>query len=81
MKRTTVFLEPGVLRRARALARQRGVSFAQVVREALLAYLAPASSPAGPAPGPLARLSGAFASGTTDTAERVDELLWRERHG
>ncbi|MEX2274709.1 MAG: CopG family transcriptional regulator [Actinomycetota bacterium] len=35
MKRTTVMADEDVLERLRALARERGVSFAEVVREAV----------------------------------------------
>lgn len=35
MERTTIMADPEVLRALRALARSRGVSFAEVVREAL----------------------------------------------
>ena len=37
MERTTIMADPEVLERLRQLARQRGVSFAQVAREALQA--------------------------------------------
>jgi hypothetical protein len=35
MHRTTIMAEPATIERLRALARERGVSFAEVVREAL----------------------------------------------
>ena len=35
MERTTIMADPETLRRLRALARERGVSFAEIVREAL----------------------------------------------
>ena len=78
MKRTTLFLDPDLLRRAQAAARARGVSFARVVREALLSYLAPADGAAIPS---LPSVAGRFASGRADTSERVDDLLWRDPHG
>jgi hypothetical protein len=75
MKRTTVFLDESLLTRAQRHARRQGVSFATVVREALSQYLAQ------PAPaGKLPSVAGRFASGTADTADRVDELLWRDPH-
>jgi hypothetical protein len=77
VKRTTVFLEESLLRRARQFARREGRSLAQVVREALAHYV-------GTAPGnrrALPSVTGMFDSGHTDTSERVDELLWRDPHG
>ena len=76
MRRTTVFLDDPLLRRARGFARRHGVSFAAVVREALAAYIA-APRPSRTA---LPALTGRFASGRADTSERVDELLWSEPH-
>ena len=74
MKRTTVFLEEALLRRARQLARREGRSFAQVVREALAQYLAAGR------PRRLPSIAGKYRSGYTDTSERVDELLWKDPH-
>lgn len=75
VKRTTIFLAPDLLRSAQAAARREGRSFAAVVREALVAYL---NKPV--AGSRLPPLAGKFASGHTDTSERVDDLLWREPH-
>jgi len=76
MRRTTVFLDDPLLRRARGFARRHGLSFAAVVREALAAYIvAPRPSKTS-----LPALAGQFASGRADTSERVDELLWSEPH-
>jgi hypothetical protein len=75
MKRTTIFLEASLLRALKQLAARRQVSFATVVREAASAYLAaPESAKAMPS------VAGRFASGTTDTASRADELLWQDPH-
>ena len=75
MKRTTIFLDDVLLRQAQRLARRQGVSFATVVREALARYVL------SPEPGPkLPSFASRFASGTTDTSSRVDELLWRDPH-
>ena len=72
MKRTTVFLDEPLLRRLRQKARAEGKSFAQCVREAVAAYLAPA--PRGPRP--LPSFVGMFTGGTPDNAsERVDEII------
>ena len=74
-KRTTVFLEDGILANAQRHARRQGVSFATIVREALAEYLAKSSAePTVPS------IAGRFSSGSADTAERVDELLWRDPH-
>ncbi len=75
MKRTSLFLDAKTLRDAQRLAKSRGVSMATLVREAMAAYLA--GPPAGD---PLPSIAGSFSSGTSDTSERVDELLWRDPH-
>lgn len=76
MKRTTVFLDEPLLRRARQAARREGRSFAHVVREALARYLAGGR----PEKRQLPSVTGMFSSGHTDTSQRVDELLWRDPH-
>jgi len=76
MRRTTVFLEDDVLERAQRYAALHGKSFAQLVREAVLAYM----SEGGTMKRKLPRLTGAFSSGETDVSERVDELLWKDPH-
>lgn len=77
MQRTSLFLDEQLIERAQRLARRRGVSFATVVREALMEYMvAEAPQSAG-----VPSISGRFASGASDTSERVDELLWRDPHG
>lgn len=75
MHRTTIFLDDKLRQRLDRIARQRDVSFASVVREALAAYVArPAATSALPS------VTGRFASGESDTSERVDELLWNDPH-
>jgi hypothetical protein len=74
MKRTTVFIEDRLLRRAQRAAREKGVSFATVVREALSRYLTE------PDAGAIPSIAGRFSSATGDTSRRVDELLWRKPH-
>lgn len=75
MKRTTIFIDPKLQKRLQALAGRRGTSFAHLVREALAEYVArPAGSAALPS------VAGKFASGTSDTSERVDDLLWKDPH-
>jgi hypothetical protein len=74
VKRTSLFLEESLLRRARELARREGRSLAHVVREALAQYLAN---------GPVRKLpsiAGKYRSGYTDTSERAEELLWQDPH-
>ncbi|HSC32771.1 MAG TPA: hypothetical protein VLD17_13625 [Gemmatimonadaceae bacterium] len=74
MKRTSIFLDATLLRRAHEFARREGKSFASVVREALALYIA---TP-GKSQSRLPSVAGSFASGRSDTSERVNELLWPE---
>jgi hypothetical protein len=68
MKRTTIYLEPEleVLLKLEVLRQQRPM--AELVREALHAYVR--REPSRVPPG-----AGSFASGRADTAERADEVL------
>lgn len=68
MKRTTIYLEPEleVLLKLEVLRQKRPM--AELVREALHAYVV--REPRRVPPG-----AGAFASGHTDTAERAEEVL------
>ena len=75
MKRTTVFLDELTLSRLQKAAQRRGVSSASMVREAVALYLAAPVTKTG-----VPSISGQFASGTSDTSDRVDELLWRDPH-
>lgn len=77
MQRTSLFLDEQLINRARKLARQRGVTFAAVVREALAEYMSAETAHAEGLPA----IAGRFASGESDTSGRVDELLWRDPHG
>jgi hypothetical protein len=77
MKRTTVFLDSELIRRARRFARKEGKSFAQVVREAVAKYIVEEPPAGTPVPG----IAGKFASGRSDVSARVDELLWQDPHG
>ena len=75
MSRLIIQAEEELLDRARRRAAERGVSIAQVVRDALEAAL----EDDGP---PIPRHFGKFNSGTTDTSERAsnDEYVpppWR----
>ena len=68
MKRTTIYLEPEleVLLKLEMAHQKRPM--AEIVREAVRAYVTrePRKAPPG---------AGAFSSGRTDTADRVDEVL------
>lgn len=68
MRRTTIYLESEleVLLRLEMLRQKRPM--AEIVREAVYAYVT--REPRRPPPG-----GGAFASGVADTAQRVDEVL------
>jgi hypothetical protein len=68
MKRTTIYLDPGLELRLKAEGLRRKQPMAELVREAVEVYLT--REPDGGPPG-----AGAFASGRRDTADRVDEAL------
>ena len=74
MRRTTLYIDPEleVLLKLETLRQNRPM--AEIVREAVTQYVLrePAAAPPG---------AGAFASGRTDTAERVDEALASEGFG
>lgn len=76
VERTTVFLDPELLTKAKRFARRHGKSFAQVVREAVASYVAEEDTMSTRLPS----VTGRFASGRSDTSERVDELLWTDPH-
>jgi hypothetical protein len=68
MKRTTIYLDPEleVLLKLEMLRQKRPM--AEIVREAVHAYVTRESRHAPPG-------AGAFASGQPDTADRVDDVL------
>jgi hypothetical protein len=68
MRRTTIYLEPKLEVLLKLEMLRQGRPMAEIVREAVLAYVTrePRKAPPG---------AGAFASGRTDTAERTDEVL------
>ena len=74
MKRTTVFLDEGMEREMRSLAESRGKPVASLVREALGRYVASETKRRRP---PL-RFIAAGRSGKSDTAERHEELVFRD---
>jgi hypothetical protein len=72
MKRTTIFIPEDLERDVQLYARREGKPTAAIVREALAAYIAGKSPSSG-----LPSFAGAFDSGHTDTAERHEEILFR----
>jgi hypothetical protein len=68
MKRTTIYLDSALELRLKMEGRRRKQPMAEIVREAVEAYLA-----GGPAEGPPG--AGAFASGRRDTADRAEAVL------
>jgi hypothetical protein len=71
MKRTTIYFDGDLEVRLKAEVQRRKQPMAEIVREAVEAYLAqgPPVSPSGP-PG-----AGAFSSGRSGTADDVDAAL------
>ena len=75
MKRTSLFFDDKLLLALGRVAKRRRVSVASLIREAVANYLAdPASAVHLPS------VAGRFSSGMHDTADRNEELLWREPH-
>lgn len=72
MKRTTIFIPEDLERELQIYAGRAGKPVASVVREAIAAYIV---DDAGVST--LPSFAGAFDSGHTDTAERHDELLFK----
>lgn len=70
MKRTTIFINEGVERELRLVARRRGRSVAAVVRDAIAREIAAEARP------PLSFI-GVGDSGRHDVAARHEELLWK----
>ena len=68
MKRTTIYLEPELEVLLKLEMLRQGRPMAEIVREAVHAYVTrePRKAPPG---------AGGFASGVTGTAESVDEVL------
>lgn len=69
MKRTTIFLPESLERQLQHFARQQDRPVAEIVREALTAHLEANRQPF--------RMPETFDSGHTDTAARMDELLFK----
>ena len=76
MKRTTIFLDESLERRLKQHARREGKSFAQCVREAVAAYVAPKA----PQRGRLPSITGMGDSGRSDISSHIDDFLWTDPH-
>ncbi len=74
MKRTTIYLEPALEVLLKLEMRRQKRPMAEIVREAVHAYVTrePRQAPPG---------AGAFSSGRPDTADRAEEILARTRFG
>jgi len=72
MKRTTIFVPEALERDLQVYANRVGRPVASVAREALAEYLVRRRDKPG-----LPSFAGAFASGTRDTAEHHEELLYK----
>ena len=70
MRRTTVFADDEVLDALLAMARRRGITLAQITREALAAYVSRQHNRRRPL-----SLVGIGRSGRSDVAERAEDLL------
>lgn len=68
MKRTTIYLDAEQEIRLKLETQRQGRPMAELIREAITEYLVVTDSK--PSPG-----WGQFESGTTDTAERAEEIL------
>ena len=68
MRRTTIYLDAELDLKLRAEARRRGEPMADVIREALEEKLARVTVSRSPH-------AGAFASGRSDTASTIDDVL------
>ena len=73
MKRTTIFVPEALERDLQLYADRAGRPVAAIAREALAEYLARHRDKPG-----LPAFAGRFASGTTDTAEHHEELLYKD---
>ncbi len=70
MRRTTIFADDEVLDALSAMARRRGITLAEITREALAAYVSRQQSKRRPL-----SLAGIGRSGRNDVSERAEELL------
>lgn len=70
MRRVTVFMDEEVLDALLVIARRRGITLAQITREALAAYVSCHQGKRKPL-----SLAGIGRSGRSDVAERAEDLL------
>jgi hypothetical protein len=68
VKKTSIYLEPELDRALARLARERGITKAEVIRRAL-------ADAVGPSRRPRLRAIGVIAEGPTDVSENVDRYL------
>lgn len=74
MTRTQISLDPDLYERAKEEARQRRISFAELVRRSLAQSLGPAEDQ------PWMRLAGALETNDPDASATIDEVVYgRER--
>jgi hypothetical protein len=73
MKRTTIFVPESLERDLQLYAKREGKAVAAVVREAVAEYIA-----AGRSRAKLPSFTGAYSGPYTDTAERHEELVFRD---
>jgi hypothetical protein len=74
MMRTQISLDPETYAQARAEAKRRGISFAELVRRALSRMLHDGAD--GP---PWMRFAGAIQGGDHDASQTVDEVVYGRR--
>ena len=70
MRRTTIFADDEVLDALSAMARRRGITLAEIAREALGAYVSHQAGKRKPL-----SLAGIGRSGRKDVSERAEDLL------
>lgn len=74
MRRTTIFLPDALERDLKLHARRAGVPVAAVVREAVAAYIVEQRGTSSRLPS----FAAVGASGRSDTADRHEDLLWKD---
>ena len=81
MERTQISLTPDQMRRLRQAASERGVSMAQIVRDAVEAYVAAPPADRDELVRRARAVAGRFASGMTDVSARHDDYLAEDPTG
>ena len=72
MIRTQISLDAALYQEAKDTARRRGISLAELLRQAVARELLPAAS----AEKPWMRFAGAFESGDPDASTTIDEVVY-----